>query len=160
MRITGIRQTKTIVYNIRDKYGLSLLTRLRVKFSDLRQHRFNHHFNCPSELCLCGTDNESNEHFLLRCPRFSIQRRVLLDSVSDILQNDINNLQNDVLTELLLYGSNRYNIIANKLLLESTIRYLKSTKRFKTIEAYEHIYINYITIDPFCVFVYIVNIGI
>ena len=59
-----------------------MLTRLRVDFSDLRLHRFNHSFNCISPMCKCGSEEESSEHFLLRCPRFSNQRITLMSSIS------------------------------------------------------------------------------
>ena len=40
-------------FGVRDKIGLQLLTRIRVNFSDLREHRYNHNFNCiKPNLCL------------------------------------------------------------------------------------------------------------
>ena len=134
---TGIRPLKKDLYNVSDKYGLCLLTKLRVNFSDLRQHRFNHNFNCPSPICKCGIGNETSEHFLLHCSRFIIQRRVLIDSIKNILYSDGNNEHIDISSELLLYGSSRYNSISNKLLLEASIRYIKMSQRFQTIEAYD-----------------------
>ena len=59
-----------------------MLTRLRVDFSDLRLHRFNHSFNCISPMCKCGSEEESSEHFLLLCPRFTNQRITLMSSIS------------------------------------------------------------------------------
>ena len=38
------------LFGICDKYGTKLLTKIRVSFSDLRDHRFNHNFNCESPL--------------------------------------------------------------------------------------------------------------
>ena len=80
------------VYKVNDKHGLSLLTRLRLNFSDLREHRFNPHFNCQYALCKCPFENETAEHFLLRCPRFYPQRRVMLDSVSELCKFNVENL--------------------------------------------------------------------
>ena len=40
------------VFEIRDIFGIKLLTKIRVGFSDLRDHRFNHNFNCDSPVCL------------------------------------------------------------------------------------------------------------
>ncbi len=134
----AIRPQRNDYFNIADKHGLTLLTRLRVDFSDLREHRFNHRFNCPSPICKCTLDEETIVHFLLRCPRYIVQRRVLLASVSDIIKNDINQLPNDHVTDLLLLGSRVFNAISTKLILEATIRYIKSSMRFKTIEAYDN----------------------
>ena len=40
------------VFAIRDKFGIKLLTKIRVNFSDLRDHRFNHSFNCGTLFAL------------------------------------------------------------------------------------------------------------
>ena len=50
-----------------DRVGVSLLTRLRVDFSDLKLHKFDHRFNCGSPLCSCGQGSESTVHFFLHC---------------------------------------------------------------------------------------------
>ena len=57
--------------------GIRNLTRLRVGFSPLNEHRFRHNFDCLSPLCVCGIGNEDNEHFLLHCPLFDNARRDL-----------------------------------------------------------------------------------
>ena len=124
-------------FAIQDKFGIRLLTKLRVELSDLRDHRFNHGFrNCPSPLCRCSQEDETTEHFVARCPLYSNPRDTLLGTISNTLNNDITVLPHNHLTELLLYGSKSYNVITNKLILESTIRYIKSTKRFKKLEAF------------------------
>ena len=57
-------QPKRSTFGIHNVEGLKLLTSLRVKFSDLREHRFGHNFRCNSPNCLCGKGIEDNEHFL------------------------------------------------------------------------------------------------
>ena len=56
-------------YNIHDKYGIKLLTKIRVNFSDLRDHRYNHNFNCQNPSCACGIEDETAVHYFLCCPR-------------------------------------------------------------------------------------------
>ncbi|MCH2390413.1 MAG: reverse transcriptase family protein, partial [Nitrospinales bacterium] len=127
-------------FGIQDKFGVRLLTKIRVDCSDLRDHRFNHGFvNCPSPLCRCGLADETSEHFLTRCPNYSVQRATLLRTASGILHNDISVLPDSHLADLFLFGSRMYNSITNKLLLESTIHYIKSTKRFSKLEAFTRI---------------------
>ena len=127
-------------YGIQDKVGIRLLTKIRVDCSDLRDHRFNHGFiNCPSPRCQCDTDDESTEHFLVRCPRFATPRVTLLSTISGILNNDISVLPANHLSETLLYGSKVYNEITNKQIIESTIRFIKSTKRFSVLEAFSRV---------------------
>ena len=124
-------------FGIIDKYGTRLLSKLRVDCSDLRDHRFNHGFlNCPSPSCRCGTGDESSEHFLARCPLFSVQRAILLGSISGTLNNDISVLPDSHLSSLLLYGSKMYNNITNKLIIEVSIHFIKSTRRFNKLEAF------------------------
>ena len=111
--------------------------RLRDDFSDLRVHRFNHNFNCTSSItCKCRVEDESTEHYLLRCPLYVAQRTDLLSSITDIVKNDFTVLPHDFVTRIVLYGSCSFNDIANKMILESTIRYIKRTKRFEVLEAF------------------------
>ena len=59
---------------------MKLLSRLRLQFTHLNQHKFRHGFNDTINLmCPCGTDVETTEHFLLRCHCFSTQRSELFD---------------------------------------------------------------------------------
>ena len=46
LNITIIRLPKRSTFGIHDVEGLKLLTCLRVKFSDLREHRFRQNFRC------------------------------------------------------------------------------------------------------------------
>ena len=78
-----IRPIKNPVYNICDIQGVKMLTRLRVKFSPLNEHRFRHNFECLSPVCICGAAMEDTEHYLLHCPQFSTLRQTLLGQISD-----------------------------------------------------------------------------
>ena len=76
-----IRPSRKRFFGIEDRYGISLLLKMRVDFSDLRKHRFKHNFNCLSPICKCNVEEESTEHFLLRCPLYTGNRKVLLSSI-------------------------------------------------------------------------------
>ncbi|MCH2389802.1 MAG: hypothetical protein MK234_03870 [Nitrospinales bacterium] len=124
-------------FGICDKFGIRLLTKIRVDCSDLRDHRYNHGFrNCPSPMCRCNTADETSEHFLARCPLFDAQRVPLLTTISSVLSNDISVLPDSHLSSLFMYGSKAYNSVTNKLILEATITYIKRTKRFSKLEAF------------------------
>ena len=127
-----IRPRKKHLFGIDDIAGTRLLTRLRVDFSDLRLHKFNHRFNCDSPMCTCGRGFESVEHFFLQCQFYADQRGVLIDSVSEVIGNEVQVYPEQHLCCIFLYGSESFNSVANKMILESTIRYIKDTKRFKT----------------------------
>ena len=119
-----------------NRYGLKRLTQLRVGFSDLRQHRFDHNFNCPSPICKCGLEEETNEHYFLRCHFYTVERIALLGSLSDIVKNDMSCLPYSHLCDIILYGSKVYNDVSNKMILQSSIHFIKSSKRFDVLEAY------------------------
>ena len=118
-----------------NRQGMRRLTQIRVDFSDLRDHRFNHRFNCPSPKCTCGIEDETTSHFLLCCPRFTNIRPLYLSKISQITNSDVSILPVDHLTDLLLYGSKAFNAITNELILTETIIYIYKSERFKHLEA-------------------------
>ena len=69
------------LYGVSDKYGIKLLTKIRVTFSDLRDHRFNHNFNCEYPICSCSMEDESSEHFFLHAVS---NRLILIETITFI----------------------------------------------------------------------------
>ena len=66
-----IRPSQSNVYNIFDPIGLKLLTRLRLGFSHLNEHKFRHNFqDSLNPLCLCSLEIEDTIHYLLHCQYF------------------------------------------------------------------------------------------
>ena len=124
-----IRPEKNPVYNIYDILGIKLLTRLRVNFSPLNEHRFRHNFDCLSPICICGTGKEDNEHYLPHCPQFTAQRQDLLGQVSDV-GYDVGSMNSKDLCHLLLYGNPNESTFANRIILEATISFIKTSGRF------------------------------
>ena len=131
-----IRPPGHSLFGLSDKIGIKLLTKIRVEFSDLRDHRINHNFNCIWSICRCGLDDETHAHFFLRCPMFAVERVSLLSKISDILHTDISVLPSEHLVHILLYGSNVYNAVTDKLILNETITSIRNTGRFTTLEAF------------------------
>ena len=131
-----IRPTKCNTFGINDRYGLKLLTCLRVDHSDLRSHRFAKQFNCPDPICSCGIEEETPEHYFLRCPLFQGPRDVLLNKVSETLECSVSDFDDSSLCQLLLYGKPSFNNNINKNILCASIKFIKSSKRFKTFEAF------------------------
>ena len=107
-----------------DKLGLRRLAQLRVGLSDLRDHRKNHHFlNCPVSTCACSQGNETTEHFLLECNRFSTERIVLMASLSQALPSiDFNSFAS--LSNVLLYGSKNFSFFTNTDILNATVTFI------------------------------------
>ena len=125
-----IRPKSAPFYNIFDPIGLKLLTRLRNNLSHLKDHKFHHGFiDTVSPLCSCNIEAETTKHYLLRCPFFNAPRTTLLDNVTDSF-GPLTNLSDDVLVNLLLYGSSSLPIETNSAILRCSITYLKDSKRF------------------------------
>ena len=134
-----IRPSPRSYFNTTDKTGIHRLAQLRVGLSDLRDHRKNHHFvNCPLATCACSQGPETTKHFLLECNRFITQRNVLMTSLSGISPNiDLSDFQS--LSAVLLYGSKDHSFYTNTAILNATIAFIKSSKRFDKLEAFHEI---------------------
>ena len=125
-----IRPPKRSIFNIYDLEGIKLLTQLlRVDFSDISFHRYWHNFHCTTPTCLCQTGIEDNEHFLLHCPRFSLQRRTLLQLISNSADVDIMRLLFNELTKVFLYGHPEFTVLMNRTIIEATLKFI--TGHFK-----------------------------
>ena len=62
-----IRPTANSTFGTNDVSGLKLLTRLRVGFSHLREHKFKHNFqDTLNPLCPCSLEAEDTYHFFMR----------------------------------------------------------------------------------------------
>ena len=68
-------------------------------------------------------------HFLVHCPLFELQRTDLLGQLGDLLGIDIDSLDSTTICELLLVGRPNANVIVNRIILEATISFIKSTQR-------------------------------
>ena len=103
-----IRPKMNLIYGIHDPHGLRLLTRLRLKLSHLREHKFRHNFrDTINPLCSRCNDVESTSHYLLRCSLYASNRQTLYDNIKEIL-GQIPNPSDDNLVVFFLYGKDDY----------------------------------------------------
>ena len=118
------------IFKIHNK-NLNYLYQLRVGLSPLRAHKFRHNFlDTPNDLCSCQSGIESNIHFLLKCPQFTTQRELLMNTVQPII-NTLPSIPDDKSwTNILLYGSKALNPTLNKKILIATLEYIQNTGRF------------------------------
>ena len=118
------------IHNVYNPVALKLLTKLRLGLSHLNQHKFNHNFqDCLNPLCSCSLEVESVSHFFLHCHYYSNIRSTLLNELQSI---DINllNQEDDIVVEVLLYGSTKFNTNQNFRLLSSSTDYILKSERF------------------------------
>ena len=85
------KKKENSLFSVHDPLGTKLLTRLRLKFSHLNEHKFRHGFNDTiNPMCACGTEVETTEHFLLRCHFYSTLRLELFENLEKIDPNFLN----------------------------------------------------------------------
>ena len=121
-----IRPPRSNIFGIHNRNGLPILTRLRLNFSDIREHRFNHSFKCQNPSCKFCTEDESTEHIQLRSSLYSTTRQALLSNLAIAVNDEILNLPHDHLASIIIYGSTSFNHITNRTILTTTIHFIKS----------------------------------
>ena len=125
-----IRPKENSVFAIHDTKGLKLLTHLSLNFSHLNQHKFRHSFkDAVDPTCKCSLETETTLHFLLHCRLHSTIRTELLGD-KYIVASSLTNYPDEKLLNTLLYGSEYFNVKTNHSILNSTIKFLKSSEGF------------------------------
>ena len=67
------------LFAIHDNNGIKLLTRFRLNFNHLSEHKFRNNFlGTINSLCSCGSEPETTPNFLLLCQNHVISRSKLL----------------------------------------------------------------------------------
>ena len=118
--LSFIRPIQSDVYNIFDPIGLKFLTRLRLDFSHLNEHRFRHNFqDCLNPLCSCSL--QTGHHFSQHCIDLINSVKYIFESFDSLFDNAKKDLP---------YGDPHFDINKNKFILEATLFYIKSTERF------------------------------
>ena len=128
--LSFIRPVQSNIYSIFDPEGLKLLTRLRLDFTHLNEHKFRHNFqDCQNPLCSWSLEIEDTSHYLLHCHHFSNHRIDLMNSVNLIISN-FKSMNDNIKKDILLYGDSRFDENKSKIILEATINFWKNSERF------------------------------
>ena len=126
-----IRPKPSLTFNVQNNYGLVLITRLRVGFSHLREHKFRHgFFDTLDPFCSCRANAvETTEHYLLQCSNFSNERLELFNSLktANVVYMP---LSLKSLGRLLLFGDSKLSDNDNHVILSKTINFICKTNRF------------------------------
>ena len=117
-----VRPRENSVFAVHDINGLKLLTRLRLNFSHLNEHKFRHNFNDTiNPMCPCGKEPETT----LRCDFYSIYRLELC-----ALNHSLKNISEENLLKVLLHGAQEFSFKINSEILNGIIKFIKKTDRF------------------------------
>ena len=128
--LSFIRPEANNIFNVHNAKGIKLLTRLRVGFSHLKEHKFRHNFvDAINPLCSCGNFVESRAHLFLHSTHFSNQRLTLINKIKDT-NKCIFDKNDSLITQTLLFGDEKHSITDNKSILKATIPFLISLGRF------------------------------
>ena len=122
---------KSIKCEKKDPLGVKLLTRLKLQFSHLNEHKFRHGFeDTINTMCAYRSEFETTEQFLLRCHLYSPQRLELFENLEKVDASFLNlNVKDKV--NFLLYGSqSAISKSSNHEILKFEINYIKETGRF------------------------------
>ena len=96
-------------------------TRRRTECSSLNYYLYRRNL-IPSPNCVCGA-LESNNHFLLRCPRYD---EIRVDMVNTVIR------YTNVTVDTLLHGNINLTTDANQEIFKAVHKYVRQSKRFIT----------------------------
>ena len=125
-----IRPAQRKTFNINDSVGVKLLTRLRLGFSHLRDHKFRHGFrDILNPLWPCSIETETTAHYFLRCHFYNANRSALMNELNEI-DSSFSTLNENKFIDLILYGGDKFDDKKNHNILISTIKFIKDSQRF------------------------------
>ena len=110
--------------------GTKYLTRLRLGFSHIHEHKFKNNIQDRfNPLCTCDCDVENRCNYLLHCPNFLVERNTLLKKITNIDSNILNQADATI-TKTLLFGNSKYSSEINLQILNGSIDFILTSKRF------------------------------
>ena len=125
-----LRPSPNSTYNYFNTKDIKHLTRLSLGLSHLRYQKLKHglldSLN-PSEVAVLAL---KQTHFLPHCPSFINERSILLDNVSRLSKDKLPSCDTSVI-KLLLYGDNSLDLVTNTLILNVSVDFVLSSKRFE-----------------------------
>ena len=128
--VKSIRPVPNSLFDANDPLGVKLLTRLRVGLSHLKDQKFRHGFNDTIDpLCPCNMESESVSHFFLRCLHYTNLRLDLMNELMKI-ESNLLHYNDDILTEILLYGDKNLSHEINAKIINLSISFIIKSGRF------------------------------
>ena len=105
-----------------------MLTRLRLGFSHLREHKLAHGFkDTLNPHCSCSIEAETITHYFLRCHFYNSNRASLMNDLENI-PIFFSTVSDNNLISLLLYSVDKFDDTKNRKMFLSTIRFIKDSE--------------------------------
>ena len=111
------------ICNIQNPLRVKYLTKLRIGFSHLKEHKFKH------PMCSCSSGIETTIHLFLLCANFNTSRQILFDKIATI-DGDILTENEDSIVNTLLFEKPNSEDSFNKAMLNTSIEFILSSERF------------------------------
>ena len=117
-------------YKSHNPKSMKFMTRLGLGLSHLPEHKFKQIFQSSiNPLCNCGYEVESTFHFFLHFSLFTNERSTLFSTLLNLDSKLLGNTD-FLLTNILLFGKEALNTNENTAMLNATMEFILSTKRF------------------------------
>ena len=128
--LSFVRPKANNVFNSNSPKWLKFIARLCLGLNQLRERKFKHSFqDSINSLCSCSLNVESNIHYFLHYPLFTIERHTLVNTISQT-DNIVLYSKESNLIQHLLFGDPSRDTDRNTETLNATINYILTTKRF------------------------------
>ena len=112
------------------KCFLKKYPRLRLGLRHLCYHKLKHCFlDSLNRICSSGFDIETTSHFLLHCQNFISERSLYLNTVSGLTKQKLPSCDTSVI-KLFLYGDDSLDFVTGTLILNASVHFIPSRKRF------------------------------
>ena len=99
-------------------------------FKHLRYHKLKHRFlDSLNWICSSGFGIETTSHFLLHCQNFRSERSLHLNNVSGLTKEKLPSCDTSVI-KLFLYGDDSLDLVTSTLILNASVDFISSSKRF------------------------------
>ena len=126
-----IRPPANSTFNDHNSRGIKLLSRIRLGLSHLRECKFKGSFqDSLNPFCSYGkAEFETSSHYLLNCSNYSEEQLAILNTIRNI-DMSILQVSGSKFTSVLFFGDNSFDNNKNTFVLDATIDYIISTRRF------------------------------
>ena len=125
-----IRSSPDSIYHCFNTKGTKHLIRLRLGLSHLLSHKLKHGFlDSLNPIYSSGLDIKTTCHYLLHCSSLINVRPLLLNNISRINKDKLPSCDTAVM-KLLFYGDNSLDPVINTLILNASVAFILSGKRF------------------------------
>ena len=123
------------------KYFLEKSPRLRLGLRHLCYHKLKHRLlDLLNRICSSGFDIETTSHFLLYCQNFINERSLDLNNISGLTKEILSFCDTSDI-KLFLYGDDSLDLETSTLILNASVDFISSSKRFDCPFYFIYIYI-------------------